>query len=123
MADILTVSHLQKSFGHLKAVDDLSFEVREGEILGMMGPNGAGKTTVFNLLTGVILPDRGTILFKGKPIPEMRKGEWDQYRSQVSYLFQDNALFDSMTVFDNVALPLRRTTRMSPKEIEKKVMA
>ena len=65
MADILTVNHLQKNFGSLKAVDDLSFEVKEGEILGMMGPNGAGKTTVFNLLTGVIKPDGGTILFRG----------------------------------------------------------
>jgi phospholipid/cholesterol/gamma-HCH transport system ATP-binding protein len=53
----------------------------------------------------------------------MRKGEWDQYRSQISYLFQNNALFDSMSVFDNVAMPLRQTTTMSPKEIRKKVMA
>ena len=53
----------------------------------------------------------------------MRKGEWDRYRSQISYLFQNNALFDSMTVFDNVALPLRQTTTLSPNEIEKKVMA
>jgi len=68
MADILTVDHLTKEFGRLKAVDALSFEVREGEILGMMGPNGAGKTTVFNLLTGVFKPDEGTINFKGKDI-------------------------------------------------------
>ena len=53
----------------------------------------------------------------------MKKGEWDRCRSQISYLFQNNALFDSMTVFDNIALPLRQTTTMSPKEIEKKVMA
>jgi phospholipid/cholesterol/gamma-HCH transport system ATP-binding protein len=53
----------------------------------------------------------------------MKKGEWNQCRSQISYLFQDNALFDSMSVFDNIALPLRRTTSMSAKEIEKKVMA
>ena len=66
MADILTVSHLQKSFGHLKAVDDLSFEVKEGEILGMMGPNGAGKTTVFNLLTGVIHTGQGNDPVQGK---------------------------------------------------------
>jgi ABC-type branched-subunit amino acid transport system ATPase component len=57
MPDILTVSHLTKSFGKLYAVNRLSFEVRKGEILGIMGPNGAGKTTVFNLLTGALKPD------------------------------------------------------------------
>lgn len=64
MPDILKVDHLTKNFGQLRAVDDLSFEVRKGEILDMMGPNGAGKTTVFNLLTGVFKPDEGNILFK-----------------------------------------------------------
>ncbi|MBW1942770.1 MAG: ATP-binding cassette domain-containing protein, partial [Deltaproteobacteria bacterium] len=68
MTDILKVNHLTKEFGRLRAVDDLSFEVREGEILGVIGPNGAGKTTVFNLLTGVFKPDEGSILFKGKDI-------------------------------------------------------
>ena len=68
MPDILKVNHLTKKFGQLRAVDGLSFEVREGEILGMMGPNGAGKTTVFNLLTGVFKPDEGTILFKARDI-------------------------------------------------------
>lgn len=68
MGDILTVEHLTKQFGRLRAVDALSFEVREGEILGVMGPNGAGKTTVFNLLTGVSKPDEGTITFQGKDI-------------------------------------------------------
>ena len=68
MTDILKVSHLTKEFGRLRAVDDLTFEVKEGEILGVIGPNGAGKTTVFNLLTGAFKPDNGNILFKGKDI-------------------------------------------------------
>ena len=68
MSDILIEKSLQKSFGRLVAVDDLSFEVREGETLGMMSPNGAGKTTVFNLLPRILKPDRGTITFKGRDI-------------------------------------------------------
>ena len=61
MANILVAENLCKSFGHLAATSDLSFEVQEGEILGMMGPNGAGKTTVFNLMTGVYKPDSGRV--------------------------------------------------------------
>ena len=68
MSDTLIVNKLHKSFGKLVAVHDLSFEVREAEILGMMGPNGAGKTTVFNLLTGILKPDAGEIIFKGEDV-------------------------------------------------------
>ncbi|MFH1124727.1 MAG: ATP-binding cassette domain-containing protein, partial [Pseudomonadota bacterium] len=68
MPDILIAKNLRKNFGKLAAVDDLSFEVKGGEILGMIGPNGAGKTTVFNLLTGVHKPDGGTITFKDSDI-------------------------------------------------------
>src|SRR4030043_2266044 len=100
MADILTVSHLQKSFGHLKAVDALSFEVREGEILGMMGPNGAGKTTVFNLLTGVILPDKGTILFKGKDVTHTSPAKRCQLG--IGRTYQIPCPFEKMTVFENL---------------------
>ncbi|HXX80553.1 MAG TPA: ATP-binding cassette domain-containing protein, partial [Thermodesulfovibrionales bacterium] len=63
------------------------------------------------------------ILFRGKPTRAMKKSEWDTYRSRISYMFQNNALFDSMTVFDNIALPLRQTTYLSKNEIEEKVRA
>jgi branched-chain amino acid transport system ATP-binding protein len=100
MADILTVNHLQKNFGQLKAVDDLSFEVREGEILGMMGPNGAGKTTVFNLLTGVVKPDKGTILFKGKDVTHASPAK--RCHSGIGRTYQVPCPFDKMTVFENL---------------------
>ncbi len=100
MADILTVSHLQKNFGQLKAVDDLSFEVREGEILGMMGPNGAGKTTVFNLLTGVVKPDKGTILFKGKDVTHASPAK--RCHLGIGRTYQVPCPFDKMTVFENL---------------------
>ena len=100
MADILTVSHLQKNFGQLKAVDDLSFEVREGEILGMMGPNGAGKTTVFNLLTGVIKPDKGTILFKGRDVTHASPAK--RCHLGIGRTYQVPCPFDKMTVFENL---------------------
>jgi len=100
MADILVVNNLQKSFGRLVAVDDLSFEVREGEILGMMGPNGAGKTTVFNLLTGVIKPDGGVITFIGKEITH--ESPSSRCHMGLGRTYQIPQPFDKMSVFENL---------------------
>ncbi|MBW1773527.1 MAG: ABC transporter ATP-binding protein [Deltaproteobacteria bacterium] len=100
MTDILKVNHLTKEFGRLRAVDDLSFEVREGEILGVIGPNGAGKTTVFNLLTGVFKPDEGSILFKGKDITHEAPAK--RCHRGMGRTYQIPRPFDKMTVFENL---------------------
>lgn len=100
MTDILKVDHLTKKFGQLRAVDDLSFEVREGEILGMMGPNGAGKTTVFNLLTGVFKADSGSITFKGKEIAHESPAK--RCRQGIGRTYQIPRPFDKMTVYENL---------------------
>jgi len=100
MADILVVNNLQRKFGRLVAVDDLSFEVREGEILGMMGPNGAGKTTVFNLLTGIIKPDGGIITFKGKEITQ--ESPSSRCHLGLGRTYQIPQPFDKMSVFENL---------------------
>ncbi len=100
MTDILKVSHLTKEFGKLKAVNDLSFEVREGEILGVMGPNGAGKTTVFNLLTGVFRPDEGNIFFKGVDITRYSPAK--RCHNGIGRTYQIPRPFDKMTVFENL---------------------
>ena len=100
MADILVVNNLEKNFGRLVAVDDLSFEVREGEILGMMGPNGAGKTTVFNLLTGMIRPDGGTITFKGKDITQ--ESPSSRCHLGLGRTYQIPQPFAKMSVFENL---------------------
>lgn len=121
MADILTVSHLQKHFGHLKAVDDLSFEVRQGEILGMMGPNGAGKTTVFNLLTGVILPDKGTILFKGKDVT--RTSSAKRCHLGIGRTYQVPCPFDKMTVFENLLVGAVHGGRLNEKRAREEAHA
>jgi len=71
MSALLELAHVSKRFGGLAAVEDLSFAVREGEILGLIGPNGAGKSTVFNLVNGVYAPDRGSIVFAGGEIGGM----------------------------------------------------
>jgi branched-chain amino acid transport system ATP-binding protein len=100
MTDILVTNNLRKSFGSLVAVDNLSFQVKKGEILGLMGPNGAGKTTVFNLLTGVLKPDRGTIAFGGRDITQESPSR--RCRQGMGRTYQIPRPFDKMSVFENL---------------------
>jgi len=97
---VLEVRAITKAFGGLKAVDDLSFEIREGEILSLIGPNGSGKTTTFNLITGLYEPDSGDILLKGESIAGLRPDQ--VHRKGISRTFQMLRLFSNMTVLENV---------------------
>lgn len=112
-----------KRFGDRTVLDGVNLRIYENQITTIMGKSGTGKSVLLKHIIGLLSPDTGTILLSGRPINRMRRAQWDRYRSRISYLFQNNALFDSMTVFDNVALPLRQTTTLGPDEIEKKVMA
>ncbi len=120
---LIEFRELTKRFGSRTVLDQINLKIYENQITTIMGKSGTGKSVLLKHIIGLLSPDAGTILFRGKPVHQMKKGQWNQCRSQISYLFQDNALFDSMTVFDNIALPLRRTTSMSPREIKEKVMA
>jgi phospholipid/cholesterol/gamma-HCH transport system ATP-binding protein len=120
---LIEFREVTKRFGSRTVLDQINLKIYENQVTTIMGKSGTGKSVLLKHIIGLLSPDTGTILFRGKPVHQMKKGEWNQCRSQISYLFQDNALFGSMSVFDNIALPLRRTTSMSAKEIEKKVMA
>ena len=112
-----------KRFGDSTILDQINLKIYENQITTIMGKSGSGKSVLLKHFIGLLSPDAGSIFFSGKSISKMGKAEWDRTRSRISYLFQSNALFDSMTVFDNIALPLRQTTPMSPEEIERKVMS
>lgn len=114
MTDILQVKHLEKKFGHLTAVGDLSFEVKQGEILGLMGPNGAGKTTVFNLLTGVFKPDNGSITFEGKDITQETPHK--RCRRGIGRTYQIPQPFEKMTVFENLLVCAVHGGRMRERQ-------
>jgi branched-chain amino acid transport system permease protein len=101
-APLLTVEHARKEFGGLVAVDDLSFEIRPGEILGLIGPNGAGKSTMFNLISGALSPSRGTITFNGQQIGGRQPFQIAQLG--IGRTFQHVRLIAGMSVLDNVAL-------------------
>ena len=100
MSEILNVQSLTKTFGNLTAVDNLTFDVQEGEILGMMGPNGAGKTTVFNLITGVYKPSRGKVIYKGKDVTHLSAAH--RCRLGIGRTYQIPRPFENMTVFENL---------------------
>lgn len=100
-APLMIVDSLSKRFGGLEAVKDLSFMVREGEILGLIGPNGAGKTTVFNLISGFIPADQGTIVFNGKDISSLKMPHCF-CREGIGRTFQLVKPFGHMTVLENV---------------------
>jgi branched-chain amino acid transport system ATP-binding protein len=100
MPCILTVEKLNKSFGRVAAVHDLSFEVEQGEILGIIGPNGAGKTTLFNLITGEIKPDSGKITFNGTDITLTQT--YKRCRKGIARTYQVPRPFVNMTVLENV---------------------
>lgn len=97
---LLEVKKLTKSFGGLDAVKDVSFSVHQGEILGLIGPNGAGKTTVFNLITGFLKPNEGSILFKGEEI--QGKSPHKITQNGISRTFQTAKSFPHMTTLENV---------------------
>jgi branched-chain amino acid transport system permease protein len=99
-AELLHVNNVTKSFGGLAAVDNVTFSISQGEILGVIGPNGAGKTTLFNLVSGVTRPDSGTILFKSKDITCLKPHEIS--RQGLSRTFQAVILYNEATVWQNL---------------------
>jgi branched-chain amino acid transport system ATP-binding protein len=101
---VLSVRSLSKTFGGVRAVNDVSFEIAPGEFLAMIGPNGAGKSTCFNMINGQLEPDSGEILFSGRNIAGLEARE--VWRLGVGRTFQVAATFGSMTVIENVQIAL-----------------
>jgi branched-chain amino acid transport system ATP-binding protein len=103
---VLSAEHLAVSFGGIRAVRDVSFALREGEILGLIGPNGAGKTTVFDLLSGFLVPTAGRVRFLGGDVTTWSSDA--RARQGLGRSFQDARIFPSLTVAENIALSLER---------------
>jgi branched-chain amino acid transport system ATP-binding protein len=100
MPGLLALHGISKSFGALKAADDVSFELEEGEALGILGPNGAGKTTLFNLISGDLKPDAGRVLFAGADITRLPPHR--RCRAGIGRSYQIPHPFSGMTVFENL---------------------
>ena len=120
---IYRLIEVSKRYGDSLVLDRLSFDVPAGSSLVIMGRSGTGKSVTLRLMDGLEKPDRGQILFDGSDITPLRERELQEMRHRVAMLFQGGALFDSMTVSQNLAFPLERHTSFSRAEIEDKVEA
>ena len=120
MKNIIETKNISISFGGIKAVQDLSFEIREGEILGLIGPNGSGKSTVVNLISGAYTLDSGSITFDGKEIPN-KMGVAARAKLGMGRTFQTPQPFSALTVYENVftiALQKRNKAAAHKKTME-----
>ena len=115
---VVIFDHVSKAFGTKKVLRDVSFEVPAGQTLCILGRSGTGKSVTLKLLMSLIKPDNGKILVDGDDITGLNEAGLSRVRRKMGFLFQDAALFDSLTVYDNLALPLRRLTQKSQDEIE-----
>jgi branched-chain amino acid transport system ATP-binding protein len=104
-AVLFDARHVTKTFGGLRAVDDVSMQVREGTIHALIGPNGAGKTTFFNAVSGYALPDSGTVTFRGTDVTRMMN--WRRIAMGMGRTFQTPSIFPELTVDENVRLGVR----------------
>ncbi|MGC8779553.1 MAG: ATP-binding cassette domain-containing protein, partial [Anaerolineae bacterium] len=113
----IALCNITKRFGAVTALDDISLEIKNGELFVLLGPTGAGKTTTLRVIAGLTRPDAGNILFDGESMNGLPPAERD-----VAFVFQQYSLYPTMTVYDNLAFPLRSPMRKLPEaEIKKRV--
>ncbi|MGD8880603.1 MAG: ATP-binding cassette domain-containing protein [Desulfobacterales bacterium] len=120
---IIEFKNVTKRFGNRTILDRVNLRIHEGHVTTIIGKSGEGKSVLLKHIIGLLRPEEGRVLYRGKPIEKMKRKEWNAYLGQVSYMFQNNALFDSMTVYENVAMPLRKYTKLSKRQVREKVMA
>ena len=119
---MIRVENLSKAFGRQEVLREVSFEVQRGEFMALIGGSGCGKSLLLKLVVGLLQPDRGEVWIGDKDISALNRRELEALRSRIGFVFQGGALFDSMTVYDNVAFPLREKTSLREQEIRHKVM-
>ena len=120
---MIKVENLHKAFDGLKVLRGASFQVAKGEILALIGRSGYGKSVLLKHVAGLIRPDRGHVFIDGSDICHLRGKKLEELRSRFGFVFQSGALFDSMTLFENIAFPLEEKTKLDDQEIREKVLS
>lgn len=118
---VIEVKDFKKSFGDKVVHNGVTFYVRKGECLGLVGGSGTGKSVLLRSLIGLEKPDAGEIHINSENATAFTENQWLHVRKKVAYAFQGGALFDSMTVFQNLSYPLEEHSKLSPSQIKDKI--
>lgn len=119
---MIKVENIFKKFGNTYVLKGVSFHLREGELVALIGGSGSGKSVLLKHIAGLIKPDSGKIFVNGTEITNLSKKQLESVRRGFGFLFQGGALFDSLTIFENVAFPLREKLKVPKEELSKKVL-
>jgi len=120
---MIDIQDLHKSFDGVDVLRGVNLRIDKGQVLGLIGRSGYGKSVLLRHVVGLMKPDQGRVAIDGKDINTLDGKTLSRLRSRLGFLFQGGALFDSMTVFDNVAFPLREKTTLGGEEIRTKVLS
>lgn len=120
---IIRINNVHFQRGDKVVLDDVSMDIKRGGIVAIMGPSGVGKTTILRLISGQLLPSQGSIEVNGKQVSKLSRRELYECRKDIGVLLQNGALFTDLTVFENVATPLREHTNLDEEEISERVLA
>ncbi|TVP80244.1 MAG: ATP-binding cassette domain-containing protein [Puniceicoccaceae bacterium] len=123
MEAFLKIRGLKKHFGDKRVLDGVDLDVAPASVTTIIGKSGTGKSVLLKCIASLLTPDGGTIELDGQAISKTRRSTSEEAGPLFSYMFQNNALFDSLTAFDNIALPLREATRLNTGEIDQRVGA
>ncbi len=120
--ELIKIEHLSKRFGDKIILDNISLNVFSGENLVVFGQSGSGKSVLLKCIIGLLKPDSGKIFIKGMDVTNLSTKKMNEIRKQTSFLFQGAALYDSMTVRENLEFPLKRNVEISDEEAYEKVL-
>ncbi|MDQ7784731.1 MAG: ABC transporter ATP-binding protein [Desulfomonilaceae bacterium] len=115
---MIVLEDVHKTYGRQKVLDGISFRIREGSVTTVIGTSGSGKSVLLRQMIGLEKPDSGTILIKGENIVNLSSRELNRIRRHIGVLFQEGALFDSLTVKENVAFPVREHLKLTEKQVQ-----
>ena len=118
---LIEIRGLKKRFAGDQVLDGIDLDIREGEVITVIGDSGSGKSVLLKMIIGLIPADEGSIVFDGEDLTKLSEREWVPYRRRVGMLFQEGALFDSMTVAENVSYGLREQGQTSEAEMKRRV--
>jgi phospholipid/cholesterol/gamma-HCH transport system ATP-binding protein len=118
---VLQLIGLRKSFGDKVVHKDVSLDLREGEMMGLFGGSGTGKSVLIRSIIGLDRPDAGKVMFEGRDLTKLSERQLYDVRQKIGFVFQNGALFDSLTVEENLAYPLKEHTKLKESEIKERI--